>query len=167
LDVLATSGIDAVRIEPLARSLSVTKGSFYWHFADRPALLGAMLTTWRRRATLAVIERLEKTGDAPKDRLHRLIQLPFASSKSVEGASLELAIRLWAKRDPQAAAAVEEVDQHRLTYLGSLLRAAGLDDLEAQVRAYLIYSYILAEAIITQPDKDRLTKRCEAFLLQS
>jgi AcrR family transcriptional regulator len=37
-------GIAAVAVEPVARSLGATKGSFYWHFADR------------RAARLAVVE---------------------------------------------------------------------------------------------------------------
>ena len=45
-DALADGGIDAVRVEPLAKALGITKGSFYWHFADRRALLDAMLDAW-------------------------------------------------------------------------------------------------------------------------
>ena len=47
-DALADGGIDAVRVEPLAKALGITKGSFYWHFADRRALLDAMLDAWTR-----------------------------------------------------------------------------------------------------------------------
>ena len=46
LEALADGGVEAVRVEPLAKALDVTKGSFYWHFADRRALIDAMLTSW-------------------------------------------------------------------------------------------------------------------------
>src|SRR6187455_2093287 len=56
-DALADGGIDAVRVEPLAKALGITKGSFYWHFADRRALLDAMLTAWADGRTAAIREQ--------------------------------------------------------------------------------------------------------------
>ena len=55
-DAMAEGGIDAVRIEPLAKQLGVTRGSFYWHFADRDRLYLAMLRKWRERATWSMRE---------------------------------------------------------------------------------------------------------------
>ena len=56
-DVLAEGGIDAVRVEPLAKALNITKGSFYWHFADRRALLDAMLQSWMEGRIAAIREQ--------------------------------------------------------------------------------------------------------------
>jgi AcrR family transcriptional regulator len=39
LDIVAEKGVDGVRVEVLAKQLGVTKGSSYWHFKDRDALL--------------------------------------------------------------------------------------------------------------------------------
>src|SRR5215469_12958019 len=72
LDVLASKGIEGVRVEILAKHLKITKGSFYWHFKDRRALLDAMLNEWRRRATFAIIDRLESSHEPPVQRLQRL-----------------------------------------------------------------------------------------------
>ena len=66
LRALAAGGPDAVRIEPLARALGVTKGGFYWHFADRRALLDEMLDAWERAG---VDEVIELAGQAPHDEL--------------------------------------------------------------------------------------------------
>jgi AcrR family transcriptional regulator len=159
--------VDAVSIVPLAKRLNVTKGSFYWHFEDRAALLTAMLRAWRKRATLAIIERLEKSDASPKQLLHFLIELPFSSSRSAKGASVELAIRLWAKSDPEAAAAIEEVDQQRLAYVTSNLKSLGLDAATADARAYIVYSYILAESMLPGMRNADLVARCEAFLLRT
>jgi AcrR family transcriptional regulator len=167
LDLLGTHGVDAVSIVPLAKRLNVTKGSFYWHFEDRSALLTAMLRAWRKRATLAIIERLDKSEVRPEQLLHRLIELPFSSARSARGASVELAIRLWAKRDSEAAAAIEEVDQHRLAYLSSNLRNLGLDAETAVARAYIVYSYILAESMLPGMRDADLVGRCESFLLRT
>ena len=46
LDLIAEQGVAAVAVEPLARRLRVTKGSFYWHFPSRDALLQAALERW-------------------------------------------------------------------------------------------------------------------------
>lgn len=46
LQALAESGISAVAVEPLAKKMKVTKGSFYWHFKNRKNLLDEVLTYW-------------------------------------------------------------------------------------------------------------------------
>ncbi|MEA2418333.1 MAG: hypothetical protein QOE60_539, partial [Thermoleophilaceae bacterium] len=56
LRALAAGGPDRVRIEPLAGALGVTRGGFYWHFANRQALLEEMLDTWERIGVDEVIE---------------------------------------------------------------------------------------------------------------
>ncbi len=158
LDLLAHGGIDAVRIDQLAKVLGVTKGSFYWHFHDRADLLAAMLEMWRRNATLAVIERLEMHG-SPAERLRRLLDLPLSGNAALRGQSLELAIRLWSRRDQTAAAAIEEIDQQRLAYTMSLLRANGVSEAKAGSAAYLIYAFVLAEALIPAKAAARVASR--------
>lgn len=148
LELLSEESIEKVGVEPLAKKLGVTKGSFYWHFKDRSALHDAMLRTWKRRATLAIIQRVEHSGASPAERLRQMIDLPYHSPKSYSAARVELAIRAWARRDKSAANAVAEVDEQRLTFLASLLKRIGFDDLDASVRAYLIYSYNIAESLI-------------------
>src|SRR5882762_3011292 len=79
-DLLVSGSIDSVGVEPLAKQLGVTKGSFYWHFKDRAALLAALLRTWKQRATLSIIERLEHSHISPIERLKHLISLPYPES---------------------------------------------------------------------------------------
>jgi AcrR family transcriptional regulator len=165
LSVLAQSGVDAVRVEPLARLLAVTKGSFYWHFKDRADLLAAMLVSWRRQATLKIIERIDRSQRAPLEKLRQLIDLPVLGKHSARGASLELAIRLWAKSDASAAEAIQEIDQQRLAHIAGLLKAAGVDDeAQAEGRAFLYYGYMLAEAFITTPLSAPAKQVCDAQL---
>ena len=66
LRALAAGRPDAVRVEPLAKALGVTRGGFYWHFADRRALLDEMLDTWERATIDEVIERVEGQGGDPR-----------------------------------------------------------------------------------------------------
>src|SRR5580700_9830939 len=73
LRALAAGGPDAVRIEPLAQALGVTRGGFYWHFDDRNALLEEMLDRWERATTEEVAERLAREGGDVRAKLERLL----------------------------------------------------------------------------------------------
>jgi AcrR family transcriptional regulator len=152
IDLLGEQGIDGVRVELLARRLGVTKGSFYWHFENRDALLIAMLADWRRRATLAIIERIEAHDDSAVNRLRLLMQVPF-QIKAEGGAQVELSIRLWARRDPRARAALKEVDELRLRYITRLLREIGFTTTRADARAIFAYSFQrVATSLIAKED---------------
>ncbi len=165
LQLLAEEGIDAVRVEPLAKRLGVTKGSFYWHFKDRGALTEAMLGDWRRRATIEIINRLERDHEPPESRLRKLLRLPMLGPKSEAGAEVELSIRLWGRREAKARAALEEVDQLRLRYIGRLLRACGVPTDRADARAILAYSYMRMAATLIPKDRADLIAECERTLL--
>jgi AcrR family transcriptional regulator len=147
LELLAREGVDAVRVELLARRLGVTKGSFYWHFKDRDALHAAMLEHWRRHVTLDVIDQLERTAD-PQARYQQAMRLPFSG---VPGTEVELAIRLWARRDERARAVLAEVDQIRLAFLGRLLEACGVAPEEAGARAILALAYVCVAPPLVEP----------------
>lgn len=72
-EALAEGGIDAVRIDPLAKSLGVTRGSFYWHFTDRAALHQAMLKEWRKRASYRIGSRIESRTSDARERLKQTL----------------------------------------------------------------------------------------------
>lgn len=162
---LSAHGIDGVRVEVLAKRLSVTKGSFYWHFKDRDALLAAMLERWRRRATLSLIERLDRGGAAPVERLRELLRLPMRGERSLLAADIELAIRLWGRRDVRARAALEEVDELRLSYIAQLLMECGAPPALARARAILAYSYQRVGATLIPAEAGELIQQCEELLI--
>lgn len=165
LDVLADQGIDAVRVEPLAKQIGVTKGSFYWHFKDRDALLEAILNDWRRRATVQIIERIENNEGSPADRLRRLLRLPYEGRRAAHGAALEASVRAWARHDPRTAEALAEVDALRLRYIAKLLEEHGKSPEESAARAMLGYAHMRA----AMPDMRRIDAatldRCETILI--
>ena len=115
LKALATGGPDAVRIEPLAQALGVTRGGFYWHFEDRGALLEEMLDTWERVTSEEVAERLEREGGDARERLRRLFALT-----SPRVVMTDLAVRDWARRDPAVAERLRRIDNRRMEFLRSL-----------------------------------------------
>jgi AcrR family transcriptional regulator len=140
LVLLARAGIDAVRVEPLAEHLSVTKGSFYWHFKDRAALHAAMLTTWRQAATGEIIKSVEAETPDARLRLSLLIKLSTSNGKA---ARLETAMRAWAQHDTAAGKALASVDSERLEYVERLLREVGLERSIAATRAKILYLVLI------------------------
>ncbi|MFT3953710.1 MAG: helix-turn-helix domain-containing protein [Piscinibacter sp.] len=149
-EVLIDRGIDAVRVDVLAKALDVTRGSFYWHFKDREALLVAVLHAWRDGATEQVIERFEGQQADPQALIGELISLPFRGRAAQRAARVELAIRAWARRDALARQAVDEVDARRLSYIAQCFSALGFPIAEARARAFILYAYEVAESILSQ-----------------
>ena len=151
LTVLAESGVEAVRIEPLAKRMSVTKGSFYWHFKDRSDLLDALLAEWVAIDTNGIIERVNQIDAEPKMKLLRLFELAIADNDLTPGlddGSLENAIRAWATHDPTVAALIAKVDQQRLNYTKALFLDIGFSEVEALARARLAYYSLVGEFTI-------------------
>ncbi|HEY2889695.1 MAG TPA: TetR/AcrR family transcriptional regulator [Dongiaceae bacterium] len=157
---LASAGSDALAIEPLAKAMGVTKGSFYWHFTDRPALLDAVIADWEARATSPLLERLRRSGREPSERLTALMHTVAAEGKG----SLDPAMRAWAHSEAKAAAAVGRVDSARLAYIAGEFRTLGFSAIAAWSRARLLYLHLLGEhALSFGPADASVDERlCEA-----
>lgn len=146
--VLVDKSIDAVRVDVLAKGLNVTRGSFYWHFQDRDDLLRQLLTSWRDAATEQIINRFERSGAEPQSLVRELASLPFRGKSAARSASIELAIRAWARRDEMARQVVDEVDAKRLSYVAQCFVALGFGFQEAGMRAFMLYSYMISESLM-------------------
>ncbi len=147
-DWLVHRSVDAVRVDLLAKALQVTRGSFYWHFADRDDLLQRMLLAWQDEQTEQIIARYRDQGAAPEAVVRELVELPFHGRSAIKGASVELAIRAWARRDEAARRIVDAVDAKRLAYLQELFAKLGFPPGEAKPRAFLLYGYLQSEALL-------------------
>ncbi|MDB9707774.1 TetR/AcrR family transcriptional regulator [Planktotalea frisia] len=122
---LTNKGPQALKAEPLARSLKTTKGSFYWHFKDVPAFQAAMLTFWEEIATQQIITLLDALP-SPEIKLRTLSDLATAPQDEFGGVGAEPAIRAWAKADPRVAEAVKRVDASRLAHLSGVFKEMGM-----------------------------------------
>src|SRR3954465_12944572 len=72
---LASSGVNGVRVEILAKNLGVTKGGFYRRFRDRAALLEGILQSWSAGRIAAIEQQTSLDGATARDRLRALIRL--------------------------------------------------------------------------------------------
>jgi AcrR family transcriptional regulator len=154
LATMAEGGVDAVRVEPLAAALKVTKGSFYWHFKDRPALLSALLEAWQASATGDIIARVEARGGDASQKLGHL----FAIVIGADG-RFDMAVRNWADQDADARAAMTGVDQTRLDYVTGLFTELGFGPAESLARARFAYQGLIGQYRIGGiPREERLTE---------
>jgi AcrR family transcriptional regulator len=144
LRALARHGFTALKADPLAKAMGVSRGSFYWHFADVGAFHAALLKRWQEVAAEEIIAEVEAAS--PGDRaLAVLIRRVFG-----ERLKLENAVRIWASIEPAARAAVQAVDRRRLDYIEQLLRQAGLPVELACARAQILYWAFLGFALSEQ-----------------
>lgn len=138
LRALAAGGVAAVRVDVIARDLGVTRGSFYWHFADRDALLKAALELWEEQLTTQVLDELDGVGD-PAARLERLTRVVF-SDERVPG--LQPAIMAHADH-PVVRPVLRRVTARRVDYLTGIYAELGLEPPAARRRAVIAYAMYL------------------------
>jgi AcrR family transcriptional regulator len=155
IKTLEGSGIEAVRVEPLAKLLKVTRGSFYWHFKNRDDLLEAILQEWEIRNAESIIQEVEAVGTDPGSKLLNLFEIAARDDDF-----LEKAVRIWGVHDARASGAIRRVDQRRLDYLQNLFLQLGFSRTEAKVRARIVYSVRLGWFMMESPNElsERLTE---------
>jgi AcrR family transcriptional regulator len=141
LKVLARSGFTSLKADRLAKAMGVSRGSFYWHFADVEAFHAAMLKHWREVAAERIISAVE-AASPDRNALPALLRQAFGTRSA-----LESAVRSWATIDPAARAAVHAIDRRRLSYVEGLLRAAGLSSKVARARTQILYWAFLGFAL--------------------
>jgi AcrR family transcriptional regulator len=153
LKALADEGFAVLKADILARKIGISRGSFYWHFADLAAFHARVIAHWKQVATEAIISDIERY-QSPVERMDALLRHAFG-----RGGSLETRMRIWAANSRVAARAVSEVDQRRRLYIAQLLEDGGVATPLAATRAQLIYwSYLgasLSRSRLTGEELDR------------
>src|SRR6266513_5676030 len=145
LKVLARNGFTALKADPLAKAMGVSRGSFYWHFADIGAFHAAILKHWRDVAAEQIIANLEAASN-DDNPIPLLLRQAFGGRLALENA-----VRTWATLDPAARAAVQAIDRRRLGYVEKLLKASGLSADIARARAQILYWAFLGFALSDKP----------------
>jgi AcrR family transcriptional regulator len=153
LKVLAESGVDGLTIENLAARLSVTKGSFYHHFANRALYAEELLKFWETENTLKIKHLADEIKD-PQERIKRLIELTSRLPHEPE-----VAIRAWALRNPLARTYQKRIDRMRLSYLEQVHSLLTTNKEKARMGAQLAYAVLVGSQQMVPAIQGKRLKR--------
>jgi len=152
LTAIATGGLTAVAVEPLAARLGATKGSFYWHFANRDELLAAALARWEQATTTDVLVEVDRAADHPVDQLRLLITTVVeAAERDPIGPAL-----LATAGHPAVAPVLARVTATRVGAITAIFARLGFTRAQARDRALLAYSAYLGHAQLAHSTPDLL-----------
>lgn len=152
---LIDGGIDAVKIQPLARRLKLSRTSFYWFFEDREALLAALLARWREKNTGGIVRQTEAFAETVAEAMLNLFDCWHDAA--LFDAQFEFAVRSWALQSDAILAEVREADRLRLDAITRMLVRFGHEADAADVAARTVYlvqiGYISMQTEETQAER--------------
>ncbi len=154
--LLIKKGISNVKVEPLAKLLGVTSGSFYWHFSRRQELYDAVLKDWYETNTAPLFNAVESAGDDPRQQY-----LAFFGVWVLErdfDPKYDQAVRDWARVSKKVAEVLGKVDQSRIRLLQKIYEGFGYKGLESEMRARVTYYHQVGYYAmqVKEPRKRRL-----------
>jgi len=149
---LLKGGVEAARVEKLARDLHVTKGSFYWHFKDRDQMLESLLREWENEAA-EIVQQLGSGG--PEEKFQTLAKVLEQRARLSEqgGVPSDAAIFAWASTDPAVARRVNKAEEERIRLL---MRVIGRRDRTEIV--YLVWLGFVARGQRAPESRKRFPK---------
>ena len=136
-DALLETGVDGVKIQPLAKRLDLSRTSFYWFFKDRQALLDALIARWRQKNTGNLITQTESYAETVTEAMLNVFDCWL--KPDLFDAPFEFAIRSWAVQSPEVLTEIQTADQQRLDALKRMFLRFGQNEKLADVRARTIY----------------------------
>ncbi|PTY37956.1 TetR family transcriptional regulator [Saccharospirillum sp. MSK14-1] len=160
-ETLVRSGVEAVKIQPLAKAMNTSRTSFYWFFKDRDALLSQLIERWKNTNTQGLVGQTERYAENVMEAMLNVFDC-WLEPKLFD-ADFEYAVRHWALQSSDVADAVAEADERRLAALRAMLKRYDYPDGEADVRARTIYlTQIGYISMRTQEDlSERLSRMAE------
>lgn len=165
LEVLASEGVQGVRVERLARDLGIAKSGFYWHFRDRSELLQSILDYWKDEFTAVVTANTDFLEGDPKKRLYDTMCMILDHNL----AKYDLAIRDWAANDSAAARVVRRVYRMRLDFVRSIFSDMGFRGRQLEMRTRLFVAYHIWEETtfddLTKDERRKLLRLRHKFLI--
>jgi len=136
-DALLESGVDAVKIQPLAKRLGISRTSFYWFFRDREELLSALVARWRDKNTGGLIRQSEAYAESLAEAMLNVFDCWL--DRDLFDSQFEFAIRSWALQAPEVLAEVQKADQMRIEALTRMFVRFGYKESVADVHARTTY----------------------------
>jgi AcrR family transcriptional regulator len=154
---LLEAGVEAVRILPLAKKLSLSRTSFYWFFKDREGLLEALIDRWRAKNTGSIVRQSDAYSETVAEAMLNVFDCWL--DNRLFDSQFEFAVRSWALQSPQIAAEVTAADRQRLDGLTRMFTRFGYDQASADVRARTIY--LVQIGYISMQAKEDLATRMQ------
>ena len=136
-DALLESGVEAVRIMPLAKKLKLSRTSFYWFFKDRQEVLDALVALWRDKNTGNLIEQTKTYAESVVEAILNVFDCWL--DRTLFDSPFEYAMRSWALQSVEIASEIVAADDKRITALMQMFVRHGYPEAEADVRARTIY----------------------------
>lgn len=136
-EALLESGVELVKILPLAKRLNLSRTSFYWFFRDREELLGALVTRWREKNTGNLVKQCEAYAETLAEAMLNVFDCWV--DMALFDAQFEFAVRSWALQSPDILAEVQAADQTRMEAIARMFQRFGHDAGAADVRARTTY----------------------------
>ncbi|HHJ1300558.1 TetR/AcrR family transcriptional regulator [Pseudomonas sp. SWRI59] len=136
-ETLKESGVDAVRVLPLAKKLNLARTSFYWYFEDREALLAALIEQWKRKNTSNLVSHSQAYAASISEAILNVFDCWLNSE--LFDSQFEFAMRSWALQSEQVAAEIVEADALRMEALKQMFDRFGFSEDAAATRARSIY----------------------------
>jgi AcrR family transcriptional regulator len=134
---LLDGGVEAVKIQPLAQQLQISRTSFYWFFKDRDDLLNALLASWEEKNTGAFVQACGGYADSIAEAVLSLIAMFYCEEKFEP--QLDFAVRSWAHQSAPVTARVHQADEARLAAICDMFQRFGYAPALADVRARTVY----------------------------
>ena len=136
-DLLVEGGVEAVKVMPLAAKLGLSRTSFYWHFADREALLAGLVARWQSQNTANLIARTTAPAGSVAEAMLNVNDCWI--TPALFDSKMEFAIRTWALTDSDLAEVLKGVDEVRIHALTAMFETYSVPPLEARIRAQTVY----------------------------
>ena len=135
--VLVESGVDQVKVGVLAERLGLSRTSFYWHFADREALLAGLIARWQAQNTAKLVAQTEAAAETISEAILNIFDCWIDAT--LFDSRLEFAIRTWALNDAALEATLASADATRIAALAAMFRRFRYPEDEADIRAHTVY----------------------------
>lgn len=162
-ELLVNSGVDAVKVMPMAKMLNLSRTGFYWHFKDRETLLAALLKRWENKNTGNLVTQTESYAETITEAMFNLFDCWI--DPDLFDAKLDFAVRNWSRKDPKVKAIVDSADQVRIEAINKMFLKFGFAEDNADVRAHNVYftqvGYI---SMMVQEVRDERLSRMPAYV---
>lgn len=162
--ILIEQGVDAVKVEPLASMLEISRSSFYWHFKNRQELLDALLEYWTEVNDSVLRSMVQPREDDPSElevlaraRLRKLVNL-FIDERQFSS-EFDMAVREWARKDPAVAKRVARIDRQRIAHLQKIFEDMGRTKADSLIRAKILYFHQLGYYLTGIKESNAARKR--------